>query len=157
MSTEAQERFNMVLARKTLVLEHGLRPDANLDGAMAEMIAEFYVNAIDRVNSVVQVRGKPMAFDSDTINAYYRLHTLSLSNRYEDLCPSLDGVLQSLCKPGTQWTMKVGTTEKVHFSYSTLSRYGKAWYAFICAKLMPTRHKNDVTKERACLLYGIVH
>lgn len=95
LSAEAEERFNTVLARKTLVLERGLRLNANLDGAMAEMIAErnwfkfveqprpavvsivkeFYANTIDRIDSVVQVRGKPMAFDNGTINAYYGLET----------------------------------------------------------------------------------
>lgn len=47
--------------------------------------------------------------------------------------------------------------KKINFPHSALSRYGKAWYAFICARLMPTRHQNDATKERSWLLYGIVH
>lgn len=55
------------------------------------------------------------------------------------------------------WTLKANTKEKVSFPYSALSQYGKAWYAFICANLMPTRHQNDITKEREILLYGIVH
>lgn len=113
ISSNAAERFNKVLDKKTLVLERGLRLDANLDGDMAVMIAErnwfklveqpgpavipivkeFYANVIERVESVVQVRQKPVAFDNDTINAYYGLKTPDLDDLYEDLCPCLDDIL----------------------------------------------------------------
>lgn len=165
MSEEAKKRFNKVLARKTLVLERGLKLDANLDEDMVEMIAErnwfklveqprlavisivkeLYANAIKHVDHVVQVRGKLVAFDSDTINAYYGLD--NPKNSYEHSHSGLNSIIISLCKPGTQWTMKVGTNKNVTFPHLTLSRHGKAWYAFLCAKFMPTRHQNDVLRH----------
>lgn len=68
----------------------------------------------------------------------------------------LNEVSRVLCKPGTVWATKEGTTEKLSFPHTALSRYVKAWYSFICANLMPIRHQNDVTKDRAVLLFGIV-
>lgn len=53
--------------------------------------------------------------------------------------------------------MDIESWDKRESQFSALSRYGKAWYAFICARLMPTTHQNDVTKERAILLHGIVY
>ena len=32
----------------------------------------------------------------------------------------------------------------------------KVWHYFICARLMPTMHLSEVTKERSVLLYGIL-
>lgn len=46
--------------------------------------------------------------------------------------------------------------KKGSFPHTALSRHGKAWYNFIYANLMPTRHQSDVTKEREILLYVIV-
>lgn len=73
-----ETRFKTVLDKKTLVLERGLKPNANLDGDMALMIVErnyfqlveqpkpvvisivkeFYANIIVQVGHVVMVRGK---------------------------------------------------------------------------------------------------
>lgn len=102
------------------------------------------------------VWGKPVAFDANTIDEYFDLET-PMTSQYEDDLPDLDELIVCPCKSGTQWTTKAGTDLKISFPHAALSKYGKAWYAFICARLMPTRHQNDVTKERARLLYGIVH
>lgn len=40
MSEAAETRFKTIIDKKTLVLERGLKPDANLDGDMALMIVE---------------------------------------------------------------------------------------------------------------------
>lgn len=40
MSKAAETRFKTIIDKKTLVLERGLKPDANLDGDMALMIVE---------------------------------------------------------------------------------------------------------------------
>lgn len=42
-----------------------------------------------------------------------------------------------------------------HFPVSKLSRYGKAWHACICTKLMPCQHMSDVINQRAALLFCI--
>jgi len=100
--------------------------------------------------------GKPMAFHADAINEYFGLETPN-TEQYEDGLPDMDELIIRLCKPGTQWVTRAETDEKISFPHSALRRYGKALYAFLSARLMPTRHQNDVTKERARLLYGIVH
>lgn len=41
-------------------------------------------------------------------------------------------VLNCLCRPRAFWTFK--GYDDLHFSSSELSRYGKLWYYFICAK-----------------------
>jgi len=158
------------------VQERGLTPDANLDGDMAlqiverqwfqlvkqpppaalNIVKEFYANAIEHVNCVVMVRGKPVAFHANAINEYFGLET-TIDDPYEDALPELDDLIDCLCKPGTKWVTQADTGEKLSFPQSALSRYGKAWHTFICARLMPTRHQHDVTKARAKLLYGIVH
>ncbi|GMN60107.1 hypothetical protein TIFTF001_029192 [Ficus carica] len=41
------------------------------------------------------------------------------------------------------------------FQENGLSRYAKAWHKLICASLMPTSHQQEVSTERAALLYCI--
>lgn len=109
VSEEAETRFKTILEKKTLVLEWGLRPNANLDEDIALMIVErnwfqlveqpqpfvisiikeFYANAFEREGNVVTFWGKPMEFDANTINEYFGLETLT-DDRYEDTLPNLD-------------------------------------------------------------------
>lgn len=53
-------------------------------------------------------------------------------------------VIGALCEPGTEWKL-TDRQVAVNFPSTKLSRYGKAWHGFICAKLMLCRHMNDVT------------
>lgn len=178
VSAEVQDYFHNVLTGKSFVLERGLRPDENEDGEMRVMIMErnwfdmtehlgpavisivkeFYANAREVEDYVVQVRGRPVSYTRTTINSYFNLRDILIDDYlyYGIGHCDLDVVIQKLCKPGTTWTLKQATDEKVSFPHTTLSRYGKAWYNFICANLMLTRHQSDVTKERAILLYAIV-
>lgn len=50
----------------------------------------------------------------------------------------------------------VGKNKGGCHSNKELSRYGKAWYSFICAKMIPITHVSDVVKERAVLLFAIM-
>jgi hypothetical protein len=64
-------------------------------------------------------------------------------------------IIQRLCVPGTEWRLRSGTTEPTSFLSTALNQYGRTWHLFICANLIPTRHSNEVTVERAILLYAI--
>lgn len=125
---------------------------------VVSLVKQFYANAKNIANSVVQVRGKLVSYDRITINSYFNLPTMRDNSylKWGMFHYDLDYVIQRLCKSRTTWTLKQNTTEKVSFPHTTLSRYGKAWYSFLCANLMPTRHQNNVTKEQAILLFVIV-
>ena len=43
-----------------------------------------------------------------------------------------------------------------HFPSKDLHPHMKVWHHFICARLVPTMHLSEVTKERAALLYAIL-
>lgn len=63
-------------------------------------------------------------------------------------------MLRILYKPGAQWTIRAD--EAVSFPRGDLSRFGKAWFYFLCAKLMPFSHVSEVNKAKVVLLYSIV-
>lgn len=70
--------------------------------------------------------------------------------------PNWGVVIRQLCRPGAAWKSK-DQQGAMTFPHKELSRYGKVWYTFLCAKLMPSTHLADVTQERAVLLYAIVN
>ena len=54
----------------------------------------------------------------------------------------------------TQWTTVKDA--HAHFPSKDLYQHMKVWHHFIYARLMPTMHLSEVTKERVVLLYGIL-
>lgn len=42
------------------------------------------------------------------------------------------------------------------FLRKDLSRYCNIWYAYLCAKLVPSEHVSEVIKEKVPLLYAIL-
>lgn len=123
-----------MLANKSLVPERGLKPVARKDGEMAEMIAErkwdnftrqpdpaaisivkeFYANVASSDSFVVQVRGKAVAFSRNAINSYFRLPNIEVGDYLKRGMESfnLTAVIQGLCKPGTEWKLRNGFSEK---------------------------------------------
>lgn len=74
-----------------------------------------------------------VSFDKRSINAYYQIEDMSDDDEFtaymtEDL--ELDQVIKTLCKPSVNWKSK--EHEAISFSHNELSRYGKAWYYFMC-------------------------
>lgn len=176
VSAEAQERYNR-MATQSLVPERGLRSDHTKDGELVVMIAErswftfteqpdptviavvkeFYANVSEHFHYGAYVRGKTVEIGEDEINGYYQFPTAGQRNAYASFVsqgPDYELIIRELCQPGTTWTLH--ESGSMTFPHSRLSLYGKAWYAYICAKLMPCTHVSDVTKERAVLLYSIV-
>ena len=173
-SAAAADRYDYMVT-KALTPERGLAPEGN-DGEMLQQIyqkgwlrftaepepavvnvvKEFYANAEDKAPFTAFVRGRTVPFSADAINAFYQLrvpHQCQYAYM-RDFDPDYEEVIQTMTKPGTTWIKgrKGGTV----FHSKDLSRYGKIWYAFLCAKLLPSTHTSDVTKEKALLLFAIV-
>lgn len=43
------------------------------EATVVSIVKEFYANVKEARDSVVQVRGKPVSFDPESINSYYQL------------------------------------------------------------------------------------
>ncbi|KAK1378407.1 hypothetical protein POM88_025151 [Heracleum sosnowskyi] len=177
LSNEAREAYNDLLGRP-VARERGLLPTAS-DGYMLEnieergweqfcetpepvpmtVVREFYANAsVDR-NGISQVRGFRVDYRPRAIRRVLGLPTPrrnqeDWSGRTRDAV-DLQDIIQRLCVPGTQWTLRRGTTEPTSFLSTALNQYARTWHLFICANLIPTRHSNEVTVERAILLFAI--
>lgn len=126
--------------------------------AIVSVVWEFYANANAEGDAVVQVRGKSVVFGSQAINALLATPNYEGKDYMEPGLRSYDieDIIKRLCKPGSAWKKNDYIGEKTSFPTSALSRFGKAWFSFICASTIPTRHLSDVTKDRAILLFAIV-
>lgn len=101
--------------------------------------------------------GNLVSYDTMSINLYYQIEDMvddDVFTQYVRNYLDLNQVLKGLCRLGAKWKTK--EHEAITFSNKELSIYGKAWYSFICAKLMLITHVSDVIKDRAVLLYAIM-
>lgn len=121
-----------------------------------EVVKEFYANAIEAEGDVVQVQGKNVSFDPASISAYFCLRDLTANkySKYRDGGNQWHKALKCLCRPGAIWETQLSA--EFHIATSELSRYGLAWFSFICSRLLPTTKVTEVNKDRASLLYAIV-
>lgn len=173
-SAAATDRYDYMVT-KALTPKRGLAPDhvdsemmqqiyqkgwnkftEELEATVVSVVKEFYAIAKDKAPFNAFVRGRLVPFSADTINTYYQLR-IPRHCQYahlHDNDPDFEAILKEMTKPGTTWIKgrKGGTI----FHSKDLSRYGKIWYAFLYAKLFPSTHTYDVTKEKALLLYAIV-
>lgn len=173
----AREEYERMLGR-TIARERGLLPTVN-DGYIlmniqergweqfcevpepvpVNIIREFYANASVNKNGISQVRGFRVDYQPPAIRRVCGLPGRS-RERVDWSGMTREGVdlqmiIQSLCVPGTEWKLKVGTTEPKTFPSAALNRIGRAWHLFICANIVPTSHSHEVTVDRAILLYAI--
>lgn len=65
----------------------------------------------------------------------------------------LDEVCRVICEGVVRWTVIRG--EQTSFPTKELTTSMKAWHHLICARLIPTVHHSEVTREHALLLYAI--
>lgn len=122
VSEATSERYHSLSMGKSLIPERGIMPHETQDFGVAVMIAErgwenftvqpepavvaivkeFYANAKEARNNVVQIRGKSGAFDRASINAYYRTVAIDddefIEYRQEEL--DWDQVIKYLCGLG---------------------------------------------------------
>ena len=134
------------------------------------IIREFYANAKENRDGYTMVRGTRVDYSVDAIRRVvggrarrpdeedWVTERIGRATRRIDEDPvDFDRLIYELCVPGTRWKMTAPPLPApVSFPAAALSRYGKAWNAFICANIMPSSHGHEVTVDRAILLYGIV-
>lgn len=115
------------MAKRSLILERGLRPDQTKDGEIAVMIAErnwfnftdqselaiivvvkeFYANVKEHYYFGMQVWGKTVKLASKDINKIYNLHNEGSRSQYTNFLsqgPDYEQIIRELCQPGTTWT-----------------------------------------------------
>lgn len=97
-----------------------------------------------------------VAFDAKTINELFGLQCFENGefNRYLDEEVNYTAIIQTLCRNGAEWRMTQDTP--VTFKKADMHKHGKRWIDFVAAKLMPSYHTTDITKDLAALIYAIV-
>ena len=99
-----------------------------------------------------------MKYDNTTINNLFCLQYNPVGPDDVDLLlnnkANIPMITQAIClSSGTRWT--IVREAHAHFPSKDLHPHMKVWHHFICARLVPTMHLSEVTKERAALLYAI--
>lgn len=99
-----------------------------LEVAVVSIVKEFYANAKEAEDFMVQVRVKFVSFTPESINTYYRLDDIATDDeftRYYHNELNLGEVIQCLCRTGAKW-MRRKEQGAVTFSNKELSWYEKA-------------------------------
>ena len=120
------------------------------------VVCELYANSYERQGSVARVRGKAVAFDISTLNCFYGLEDIEYDeySAYVSNHVDLKEIVNTICKPGTQW--KMSNREATSVKTSTLTNEAKIWHYVVGARFMPSSHLSDVTRDRAILIYCII-
>lgn len=174
MNNEAQARFE-VLKSKPVIFERGFRIEARQCStvyvqqiqkqgwssfchprteAILRWVHEFYANAGFHNNGKTFVRGKEIDFSEEAINQCFDLPQLKIDdfNNFKTSIPPID-VASTLCLSSKiTWA----NAAKHVLSSATFSREAKVWLLFINASILPTKHLNHVSSERALLIYCIL-
>lgn len=67
----------------------------------------------------------------------------------------VDQITSTLCYGDVAWEMtRVGAYK--HFKIGVLTFEAKVWYSLVTSRLDPRKHVNEVTLERAKLVYAIM-
>ena len=123
------------------------------------VVREFIANAQEGPSGYKAfVRGKEVRYDTTTINNLLHLqYNPTGPDEGETLLnddAKMPEVTRIICQSrGTQWAIM--KDEHTHFPSKDLYPHMKVWHHFIYARLLPTMHLSEVTKEQAVLLYGI--
>lgn len=76
------------------------------EAAVISIVKEFYANAKDAQDYVVQVRDKAVSYNKQNINAYYQIEDMSNNDEFTEYMTEdfdLDTVIKTLCRPGVDW------------------------------------------------------
>ena len=123
------------------------------DGSMT-LVREFYANAREHRNHKTKVRGIVVRFDEETINRYLGLvapEEDELANYTKEA--DMQKVMDTICFKQTQWNVSNGV--QTSFDSKYLEKTMKVWFNFITARLYPTTHVSECTRERALALFAI--
>ena len=182
ISAEAAARFQSSITRRSGIAERGFELVADNartqifyntirergwqifcrppKAAAMTVVREFFANAQESPTAhKAFVRGKEVKYDSATINSLFRFDYNPTGPDDVDLLLNNEAhipmITEAICINGrTTWTMARET--HAHFPSKDLHPQLRVWHHFICARLVPTKHLSEVTKERAALLYAIL-
>ena len=182
VSATAEECFQTSITRRSRIKERGFELDSENSktegfyktiqergwqlfcrhpkAAAMTVVHEFFTNAVEGpTGHKVFVRGKEVKYDNTTINNLLHLQYNPVGPDDMDVLlnnkANIPMITQAICQSkGTRWT--IVRDAHAHFPLNDLHPHMKVWYHFICARLMPTMHLSEVTKERVALLYAIL-
>ena len=118
-------------------------------------VREFYANANKATETVTMVREKQIRFDVVTINWHFSIQAPQIDDVTNiDRTADLDEVIKVIYGKVVNWIVVRGTC--ISFLTKELVTDIKIWHHFICARLVPTSHLTEVSRERVLLLYAIV-
>ncbi|PIN21235.1 hypothetical protein CDL12_06066 [Handroanthus impetiginosus] len=124
------------------------------------MVREFYANI--KFNSLntnrVLVRGTTVDFSSSAVNNLFDAPIVDEPNDFEAFIqhlPSWETISEVLCTAPPNWILNVHN-EPVGIPRSSLTNEAWDWLRFINARLYPSSHLSEISKDRAILLYAIL-
>ncbi|KAK8918957.1 hypothetical protein KSP39_PZI021671 [Platanthera zijinensis] len=122
--------------------------------AILPWVYEFYANGIFQNDDKVLVRGKEVNFSPQGICECFDMGNPEW-DEYEQIknTVSPDEVAAILCQAKTN----MWANPRKHVLNSTsFTREAKVWMLFVNASLLPTKHANQISLERAVLIYCIM-
>lgn len=106
---------------------------------------------------MVRVRGRLVAFDIQTIIALYCIPSLEMDGYRAFMQEPVNymKILNTLCHRGATWKTNM-KGELVNFKATFLKNDPLAWFLLVAARIIPSSHSSDVTKDRDTLAYCIM-
>ncbi|PIN18678.1 hypothetical protein CDL12_08647 [Handroanthus impetiginosus] len=104
------------------------------------------------------VRGKNIKFSARTINSLFGTPSIDTPGEVQEFLenhPPLDTICELICRDNPQWTLS-RLNEPIHFPRTTLTFAADNWLRFVSARLLPSSHTSEVTRERAVMIYAIL-
>ncbi|PIN13262.1 hypothetical protein CDL12_14119 [Handroanthus impetiginosus] len=104
------------------------------------------------------VRGKNVNFSTRTINSLFGTPSIDTPGEVQEFLedhPLLDTIYDLICQENLQWTLS-RLNEPIHFPRTILTFTADNWLRFISARLLPSSHTSEVTRERAVMIYSIL-
>lgn len=174
INDEARERFDL-LKSKTVIYERGFHIEARgwshsyvqqietlgwttfwhpRTEAMLPWVQEFYANARFHADGRVAVRGKPVDFSARTINTLFEIPHID-DTAYELFKTTVSpmDIAKALCSsPVIEWANE----SKRILKSAYFRREAKVWMLFVNSSILPTKHPNLVSFDRAFLIYNII-
>ncbi|PIN19977.1 hypothetical protein CDL12_07343 [Handroanthus impetiginosus] len=104
------------------------------------------------------VRGTNINFSARNINSLFGTPSIDTPGEVQEFLedhPPLDTICELICRDKPQWTLS-RLNEPIHFPRTTLTFAADNWLRFVSARLLPSSHTSEVTRERAVMIYAIL-
>ncbi|PIN19258.1 hypothetical protein CDL12_08056 [Handroanthus impetiginosus] len=104
------------------------------------------------------VRGKNINFSTKTINSLLGTPSIDTPGEVQEFLenhPLLDTMCELICRDNPQWMLS-RLNEPIHFLRTKLTFAVDNWLRFVSARLLPSSHTSEVTRERAVMIFTIL-